>query len=174
MNFPQADFVGGEIAKTEGRRDKIKGTVFEGEPQSVRLDIPDWTELRQSFAVQPRAFLPRADEHAVRKVHASYVRPISAVQCNGQVARSTTKIEYLSLPVEKDWSKKLCSAGAPEAVELKRQKMIEQVVARRNLREHFPYFFGSIGFGNGAFGACSLSRRGGLSHGGLVNAWHWR
>src|SRR6266403_1612161 len=124
--------------------------------------------------MQARAFLSSTHQHAVRKVHASHVRPISAVQCNGQVARSTTKIEYLSLPVEKDRSKKLCSPGAPEAVELKRQKMIEQVVARRNLREHFPHFFGSIGFGNGALGPSSLDRRGGLSHGGLVNAWHWR
>src|SRR6267154_858438 len=124
--------------------------------------------------MQARAFLSSTHQHAVRKVHASHVRPISAVQCNGQVARSTTKIEYLSLPVEKERSKKLCSAGAPEAVELKRQKMIEQVVARRNLREHFSHFFRSIAFGNCAFGACSLSRRGGLSHGGPVNAWHWR
>src|SRR5882762_6583677 len=106
MNFPQARFVVGEIAKTEGRRDKIKSAVCEGESQRVRLDIPDWTELLQSFAAQGHAFLPRADEHAVRKVHPSHVRPISAVQCNGQVARSTTKIEYLSLPFEKDRSKK--------------------------------------------------------------------
>src|SRR5216683_6596542 len=100
--------------------------------------------------MQAGAFLSSTHQHAVRKVHASHVRPISAVQCNGQVARSTTKIEYLSLPVEKDRSKKLCSAGAPEAVELKRQKMIEQVVARGNLREHFANFARSVGFGRSA------------------------
>src|SRR5258708_22912435 len=101
------------------------------------------------------------------------MRPISAVQCNGQVARSTTKMEYMSLRVEKDRSKKLCSAGAPEAVEFKRQKMIEQVVARRNFCKHLARFLGSIGFGNCTLRASSLNRRGGLSHGGLVNAWHW-
>src|SRR6267143_2075625 len=95
--------------------------------------------------MQAGAFLSSTHQHAVRKVHASHVRPISAVQCNGQVARSTTKIEYLSLPVEKDRSKKLCSAGAPEAVEFKRQKMIEQVVARRNFCKHLAHLFGSIG-----------------------------
>src|SRR5260370_24852588 len=133
MNFPQASFIVGEIAKAEGRRDKIKSAVWEGESQRVRLDIPDWTWLSQSFAVQSRAFLPRADEHAVRKVHASHVRPVFAVQCNGQVARSTTKIEYLILRVEKDRSKKPCSAGAPEAVELEAQKMIRDIVAGRHV-----------------------------------------
>src|SRR5882762_2581901 len=123
--------------------------------------------------MQAGAFLSSTHQHAVRKVHPSHVRPISAVQCNGQVARSTTKIEYLSLPVEKDRSKKLCSAGAPEAVEITRQKMIGQIVARRNFGKHRSHFLGSIGFCNCALRARSFSRRGGRSHGGLVNAWHW-
>src|SRR5712692_1291345 len=109
-----------------------------------------------------------AYKHAVRKVHADHARPVSAIQNNRQVSRSTTKIEYASLPVEKNPPKQLCSAGAPEAIELQRQEMVQQVVAWRNLSKHLPHFFGSIGFGNGAFRARSLDRRGGLSHGALA------
>src|SRR2546422_11073623 len=124
--------------------------------------------------MQVGALLSGAHQHAVRKVHADHARPISAVKRNRQVASSTAKIEYTSLPVEKNRAKKLCSAGAPEAIELQRQEMVQQVVARRNLCEHLAHFFGSIGFGDRTLGAGSLDRCGGLSHGGLVNAWHWR
>src|SRR5712692_6401010 len=113
-----------------------------------------------------------AYKHAMRKVHSDHARPISAVQRNGQIASSTTKIEYASLPVEKNRPKKPCSAGAPEAIELQRQEMVQQVVAWRNLCKHLPHFFRSIGFGNGALRARSFHRRGGLSlrHGALAKA----
>src|SRR5712691_8604313 len=124
--------------------------------------------------MQARAFLIRADEHAVGKVNAHHARPISAVNRNRQVTRSTTKIEYTSISVKKNRPKMSCSAGAPEAIDLQGQQMVQQVVARGDLGEHLAHFFGSIGFGNGALRATSLNRRGGLSHGGLVNAWHWR
>src|SRR2546422_5299548 len=118
--------------------------------------------------MQVGALLSGAHQHAVRKVHADHARPVSAVKRNRQVASSTAKIEYTSLPVEKNRAKKLCSAGAPEAIKLQRQEMVQQVVARRNLCKHLPYFFGSIGFGNGALRARSLDRCGSLRHSALA------
>src|SRR5712692_8106409 len=106
--------------------------------------------------MQAGAFPSCAYKHAVRKVHSDHARPISAVQRNGQIASSTTKIEHKRFAVKKNRPQMLCSEGAPEAIELQRQEMVQQVVARRNLRKHLPHSLGSIGFGNGDLSARSL------------------
>ena len=64
-----------------------------------------------------------------------------------------------------DWTQKLGGAGAPEAVELEREDVVEGVVAGGDLGEHFADFAGGVGFGLGAFGLGAAG--GGVSgHGG--------
>ncbi len=52
---------------------------------------------------------------------------------------------------------------APEAIELQRKEVIEQVVARGDLREHLADFAGGVGFGVGAFWLSAFCGGGGVS-----------
>src|ERR1700687_6522428 len=90
----------------------------------------------------------------------------SARESESEVTGSAAEIEDKSIGPMENGMQKSGGAGAPEPVELQRQEMVEQIVARGDLREHFADFIRSVGFGNGAFGARSLDRRWRLSHSG--------
>jgi hypothetical protein len=92
-------------------------------------------------------------------------------QSESKITCSTTEIENEGIGVAKDGSQKFCGAGTPKAIELQRKKVVEQIVARGDLREHFTDFVGSIGFSGRTFGARSLHRCGSLSHGFLAKAF---
>src|SRR6266700_2133683 len=122
--------------------------------------------------MQAGAFFPGAQQYSVREIHADYIRPISAVKHNGQGSCSTTEIKHAGLPVKKDRPKTLCSARAPEAIELQGKKMVQEIVSRGDLREHFADFSRGVGFRDGAFGAGSLDRSAYFSHDALPNGFH--
>jgi len=66
-----------------------------------------------------------------------------------------------------------CCARAPKAVELQREKMIQQVVTRSNAREHLAYFRGGVRFADGTFGTSSLHRRGKFRHRSFPRGGCW-
>src|ERR1700682_5002327 len=91
----------------------------------------------------------------------------SARESESEVTGSAAEIEDKSIGPIENGMQMSGGAGAPEPVELQGQEMVEQIVARRDLREHFADLFRSVAFGNGALWARSLDGRGGLSHGAL-------
>src|SRR5580704_3758679 len=84
-----------------------------------------------------------------------------------QVACAAAEIEHCGSGVLKSGVELARDSLAPEAIELQREKMIEQVVARRDLREHFADFARGVGFVCGAFGL------GAFSGGGWVSEHGW-
>ncbi len=54
-----------------------------------------------------------------------------------QIARTTAEIEDQSVRSSEDGPQETGDAGAPEAVELQRQQVVQQVVTRCDLSEHF-------------------------------------
>jgi hypothetical protein len=92
-------------------------------------------------------------------------------ESESKITSSTAEIENQGIGAVKDGSQKFCGAGAPKAIELQGKKVVEQIIARGDLRKHFTDFLGSIGFSGRAFGARSLHRCGSLSHGFLAKAF---
>ena len=113
-------------------------------------------------------FEASTDEHSVCKVRSDDTGFPGTSKGNRQIASSAAKIEDESFRAIKNGPQKPGGARAPKPIELQRKKMIEQIVARCNLREHFADFARSVSFGNGALGHCSLDRCGNFSHGALV------
>src|SRR5258707_612064 len=93
-----------------------------------------------------------------------------ARESESEITGSAAEIEDQSIGPIENGMQKSGGAGAPEPVELQRQKMVGQVVARRDLLNHFGDFFRSVALGNSPLGPCSLARCGGLSHGALAKA----
>jgi hypothetical protein len=91
-------------------------------------------------------------------------------ESESEIAGSAAEIEDEGVGPLENGPQTLRGAGAPEAIELQGKKMVEQIVARGDLRKHFANFAGSIGFCGRPFGASSLHRRGGLNHGFLAKA----
>jgi hypothetical protein len=108
----------------------------------------------------------------VREIHGDYPRPIFPVNRNRQVSCSTTEIKHAGLPVKEDRPKASCSPRAPEAIELQGKEMVQEIVSRGDLREHFADFSRSVGFRDGALGARSLDRSAYFSHDAFPNGFH--
>src|ERR1700736_666756 len=80
------------------------------------------------------------------KVHADDLRPVTAINCDGEVSRSAAEVEDANFSLGEDAPKPLRRARAAEPVELQRQQMILQVIPRRNLREHLVPLARGFGF----------------------------
>jgi hypothetical protein len=61
-------------------------------------------------------------------------------------------------------------AFAPNAIKLKGKEMVEEVVARGDLREHFADFAGGVRFGLDALRASALCGGGSVSHDACLEA----
>src|SRR5689334_21104838 len=81
-----------------------------------------------------------------------------------KIARSAAKIQNQSIRALKDRAEMLCRARAPETVQFERQKMVQQIVARSDLRDHLAEFFGGFRFGGDAFRPGTFHRRGDFIH----------
>jgi hypothetical protein len=88
-----------------------------------------------------------------------------------KIASSAAEIEAQSTGPVEDTLHAPGSARAPQAIELQRQQVVEQIVPRGDLRKHGADFIRSVGLGNSALGTGSLDRCGGLSHGAFAIAW---
>ena len=82
----------------------------------------------------------------------------------GKIAGTAAKIENYGISALKDGAEVPCCASAPEAIQFERQEMVQQIVARRDLREHLADFFGRVRFIDSAFGAGSFHRRDNFTH----------
>ena len=112
----------------------------------------------------------RQNQHWMGKVRPDDSSFPGMRESESEIAGSAAEIQDKGIgTVEDEFQSPRC-ARAPEAIELQRKKMIEQIVARGDLREHFANFAGSIGFADGAFWASSLDGRGDVSHGALSKA----
>ena len=93
-----------------------------------------------------------------------------ARESESEVTGSAAEIKDKSIGPIENGMQKSGGARAPEPIELQRQEMVEQIVARGDLRKHFANFAGSIGVGDSAIGTGSLDRCGGFNHGAFVKA----
>lgn len=86
-----------------------------------------------------------------------------------QVTRAAAEIEHVGAGPLENRAKEAGGAFAPKAIELKREEMIQQIVARSDFREHFADFARGVGFVFDAFGARAFHRlfdgRAGVRHG---------
>src|ERR1700737_3283480 len=98
------------------------------------------------------------------KVHADDLRPVTAINCDGEVSRSAAEVEDANFSLGEDAPKPLRRARAPEPVELQRQQMIQQVIPRRNLREHLAHLARGFRFRLRAFRSRALAGSGNFSH----------
>src|ERR1700730_18626695 len=91
----------------------------------------------------------------------------SARTCQGksEIARSAAEVEDQGIRPVKDGPQALCDSSAPKAVELQREEMVQQIVARGDTREHLTDFSRGIRFRDGPFGTSSLHRSRCFSHG---------
>ena len=88
-------------------------------------------------------------------------------ESESKIAGSAAEIEDQGFWIGKNWAEPTGNAGAPEAIELQREEMIQRVVAGGDLGEHFADFPRGVGFGVGAFGLRAFGGAGGgdVSHG---------
>ncbi len=108
------------------------------QPQRVRFD-PLQGPLRRPSSLL-RRLLCRALQHGVRKIGAKYLRRSRArapAQRESHVSRTATKIQHACLGTLQNGLELPCRAPPPQAVNVERKNMIQQVVARRNRGEHF-------------------------------------
>ena len=171
LNFPQAGFVVGEVAKAEGAGHQVERSAGERKPESIGFEKRHW---RCSTLVrrwrQGRAFLFCADEHGMGEIRADDAGLSGSRESESEIAGSAAEIEDERIGPVENGLQTPGGAGTPEAIELQRQEMVEQIVARGDLRKHFADFVRSVRLANGAFGPGSIGRCGSLSHGALAKA----
>jgi hypothetical protein len=97
-----------------------------------------------------------------------------ASERKSEVTCSAAEIQDESAGTIENGAETLCGACAPETVELQREKMIEQIVARGDTGEHLADFFGGVCFGDSAFRTSSLHGCGGFSHGVFQRDCCWQ
>ena len=102
------------------------------------------------------------------KIRADDARFASARESESEVTGSAAEIEDKGIGPVENGIQKSGGAGPPEPIELQGQQMVEQIVARCDLREHFADPFRSVRLGDGTFGPGSLDLSGGLSHDALA------
>ncbi len=104
------------------------------------------------------------------EIHADNPRFPGTRERESKITCSATEIKGKRIGPIKDGLQMPRRAGAPQAIELQRQEMIEQIVARGDLCEHFADFFRNVRFRDGALGPGSLDRCGSLSHDAFAQA----
>src|SRR6266571_7847368 len=175
LNLTQACFIIGEVAKAEGAGHQVKGSTGKGKPERVGLEKRHWRRgALVPWLLFGDAFFTCSNEHGMGEIRADDADPSGARESESEVTGSTAEIEGESIGAAEDGLQMPGGACAPKAIELQRQKMIEQIVSRSDLRKHFADFVRGIGFGNRTFGARALNWCGRLRHGGLAKACCWR
>jgi len=159
MDFAEAGFVIGEIAKAEGGGNEVEGAVSERKAESVGFEkAKDARRAVRGRAELRSAFSPGANQHGVGKIRAEDAGLPFPREGKGEVTGAAAEIEDIDAGALENWSKEACRAVAPEAIGLKREEMIEEVVARGDLCEHLADFAGSVGFRLSAFGLRAFYR----------------
>jgi hypothetical protein len=157
MNFAEASLVVGEVAEAESGGDGVEGVAGEGEAEGVGFKERDRSDFGGGGLVS--RFFFGADEHGMSEIGAQDAGWGVASEREGEVASATAEVEDESVGPIEDGAKAASDACAPESVELHGEDVVEQVVARGDLREHFADFAAGLGFVRGALG----SRAGGGS-----------
>ncbi len=111
-----------------------------------------------------RALRICSNQHGVREVCCDHICWTAARQRERKITSATAKIEHPCIPSLHDWPQAPRSPGAPHAIQLQGQQMIQEIVARCDLREHRADFSRSVRFGLRAFWASPLRGRGRFSH----------
>src|SRR5439155_1621252 len=109
-------------------------------------------------------FQPGADKHGVRKIRAEDAGFAGVSESQSEIAGSATQIQNHSIGAFKDRSKALRSPSAPQPIQLERQQMVQQIVTRRDLREHVAYFSLCDRIARGALRTISLYLISGSTH----------
>src|SRR6266852_1518165 len=111
-----------------------------------------------------RALSICALQHCMRKIGPNNVCWTAARQPESKITGATAKIEHSRIAPLQNWAETPRRPRAPHAIQLEGQQMIQEIVARRDFREHFANFARSVCFGLRAFRASSLRGRGSFSH----------
>ncbi len=91
----------------------------------------------------------------MRKIRANNLRPSPrrAPQRKRQIPRAAAQIEHARIAPLQNRPHAPRDAPPPQAIQLHRQQMIQQVVPRRDLRKHIAHREPRIGLGSSAFKA---------------------
>ena len=164
MDFAEAGFVVGEIAEAESGGDEIEAVIAEGEAESVGFEKRKdaWRSIRGAARLRCTFFLS-ANEHGMRKIRAEDAGLPFPSEGKGQVTSAAAQIEHIGAGPLKNRAKEAGRAFAPQAIELKREEMIQQIIARRDFREHFADFARGVGFVCGIFRLSALNRDSGIT-----------
>src|SRR4029077_1888417 len=101
------------------------------------------------------------NQHSVREIRTDNTSLASLRERKREIAGATAEIQDHGVRSIENRAQAPRSPRAPPAIELSRQQMVEQIVARRDLREHLADLAGGVRFGLRAFRKRALS---GVSH----------
>jgi len=154
QDAPQLDqpaAIVGEIAESERRGDKIERPTGNGKLQSICFK-----QFGSRIAFS--GFAPRGDQHGMAEVTTQYARRLSArFQRQHQISRAAAHIQNLRTRTGKNMRHSRHCARTPIPVDIHRQQMIQQVVARCDAAKHTAHPGGSLPLG---FHAGRLGTRG--------------
>src|SRR5579863_2092488 len=129
-----------QIPKAERRSDQIEGSIGIRKVHRVGGG-------KHSAALAEQRLGARPIEHGEHEVAACDRGPVcrgvaknpgaSAVQRESQIARAAAQIQHARVGTPQNRHEAVGGAAAPDAVERKREEMIQEIVAGRDPREHF-------------------------------------
>ena len=133
VNLRQTTIVVGQIAKSESRRDQLKLAGSKRKIQRIGFDPANVSACRTSLPPAPawHARSPR------RTAWWSAVQP--AIQRECHVAGAAAQIEHLRVGTPQHFGEHARGAVPPHPIDVHREHVIQQIVARRDRGEHLAH-----------------------------------
>src|SRR5258708_24894539 len=126
LNFAQAGFVVGKVAKTEGAGYQIERRAGEWELERIGFKKRHW---RYHGLVRLRghngAFLLGANQHGMCEIGTDDAGFSGTRESESEITGSAAEIENKNAGAVEDGLQTSSGAGAPEAIELQRKEMVE-------------------------------------------------
>jgi len=125
--FTEPPLNAGKISESEADRNRVKRSLREWKLQCISLDE---AKLRRLTRGQLK--------HRPTEIKADNLRASFFKQRNAEIARAARDIQKLRIR-RQEWSQLSDYRTPPSAVDVCRQEMVQQIVSRRDLREHLAH-----------------------------------
>lgn len=122
------------------------------------------------MAATKYAFSKGSREHGVGEVGGDDASGADFPKGESQIAGATAEVKDERVGALEDGAQEFSGASAPKTVEMDGEDVVEGVVGRRDVGEHFADFAGGVGLGGSALGAGAGGVRGAVSHGACQKA----
>src|SRR3569833_1968568 len=143
MKLTQSGLVIGEIAKAKGSDQQVKRLRAKRQAKSVCFK----GDSTQSVPLTAAKLLQSTAQHAMREIYREYrPRYCHAVSQKRQrkISRAAADVEDCSVGIGEGRAEHKCNATPPHAIDVRREHVIEKVVARRYRVEHLLYGLGCV------------------------------